>query len=151
MSQNDLNVTTIIVIVSSHSKPQAVDDPEDKYRFELTPAPYSRLTRAFNSVIHRTRRVKSRIITIRDVSVAHTQQLIENVKELKNDKAALARTGIMVTVPVVAFLMAPRGPGMARVKRVGYPVLAIGATSVVCYPKPTWNLTKSGGRLKTWN
>ena len=123
----------------------AYNDPEDKYRFELTPAPYSRLTRAFNSVIHTTRRVKNRVITIKDVSVAHTQQLIADVKELKNDKAALARIGIMVTVPVVVFLMAPRGPGMARVKRIGYPLLAIGASSTLCYPKPTWNLTKSGG------
>ena len=31
MSPDDLTVTTIIVIVFSHAKPQAVDDPEDKH------------------------------------------------------------------------------------------------------------------------
>ena len=123
----------------------AYDDPEEKYGYELTPTPYSRLARTINSVVNTTRRVKNRIVTIRDVSIAHTLQLIEDIKDLKNHPAAIARTGIVVTVPVIAFFMAPRGGGMARVKRYGYPLLAFGATATVCYPKPMWNLTKAGG------
>merc|ERR1719374_195582 len=122
----------------------AYDDPDAKFGYELTPTPYSRLAKSINFVTGTTRRVKNRIVTIRDVSVAHTLQLIEDIKDLKNHPAAIARTGIVVTVPVIAFFMAPRGGGMARVKRYGYPLLAFGATATVCYPKPMWNLTKAG-------
>ena len=126
----------------------AYDNPEDKYGYELTPTPYSSLTKTINSAVSRTRRVKNRITTIKDVSIAHTLQLIEDIRDLKNHPAALVRAGIVITAPAIALAMAQRGGGVAKIKRVGYPLLAVGASSVICYPKPVWNLTKAGGKHK---
>ena len=123
----------------------AYDDPEDKFSYELTPAPYSRLAETINDVTKTTRRVKNRIITIKDVSVAHTQQLIEDVKDLKNHPKTLARFCVWAAVPAAVFLRT-RSLGSPAVKRLGYPLLAFGASSAVCYPGPTWNLTKAGGK-----
>ena len=123
----------------------AYDDPEDKYAYELTPKPYSRLAKTINGVVNGARRTKNRVVTIKDVSIAHTLQLIEDIKDLKNHPAALARTGIVVAVPVIAFAMAPRGAGMARIKRVTYPLVAFGVAATVCYPIQMWHLSKTGG------
>jgi len=120
----------------------AYDDPHEKYGYELRPSAYPTLAKPINKVASSYRRVKTRLTTIKDVSIAHSQQLWENIKALKDSPWSLARGGVIVSAPLLAALMVPRGHGLVKVKRYGYSTLAFIAASIICYPQAAWNGTK---------